>query len=103
MALTFWSFKNLHLYQESFRRPPCETEFVLGWESLVFWGYHPCRMTGVTLHSHVRYKETQARICCVPLFSVKRGVGGQAKARTGKPQGGVATWTRGAHNRTRGS
>jgi len=29
----------------------------------------PCRMTGVTLHSHVRYKEIQARTCCGPLFS----------------------------------
>ena len=31
-------------------------------------------MTGVILHSHVSYKEIQARTCCGPLFSsVKLG------------------------------
>ena len=29
----------------------------------------PCRMTGVTLHSQVHYKEVQARTCSGPLFS----------------------------------
>ena len=29
----------------------------------------PCRKTGVTLHSRVRYKEIQAHTCCGPLFS----------------------------------
>ena len=29
----------------------------------------PCRMTGVTLHSHVRYKDINVRTCCGPLFS----------------------------------
>ena len=29
----------------------------------------PCRMTGVTLHSHVHYTEIYARTCSGPLFS----------------------------------
>ena len=29
----------------------------------------PCRMTRMTLYSHVRYEEIQARTCCRPLFS----------------------------------
>ena len=29
----------------------------------------PCKMTGVTLHSHVHYKEIKARTCSGPLFS----------------------------------
>ena len=29
----------------------------------------PCRMTAVTLHSHVRYKAIEVRTCCGPLFS----------------------------------
>ena len=28
----------------------------------------PCAIIGVTLQSHVRYKEIQARTCCGPLF-----------------------------------
>jgi hypothetical protein len=32
----------------------------------------PCRMATVTLHSHVRYKEIQARTCYGPLFSSVR-------------------------------
>jgi len=29
----------------------------------------PCKMTGVTLHSHVHYKEISARTCSGPLIS----------------------------------
>ena len=30
----------------------------------------PCKMTRVTLHSHVRFQEIWVRTCCGPLFSV---------------------------------
>ena len=41
-----------------------------------FWGYNPCRMTGVTLHSHVRSKEIEARTCCGPQKHADRGRAG---------------------------
>ena len=47
-----------------------------GWEVRDSGDTTPCRMTGVTLHSHVHYKKIQARTCAEGTRGMGRGVAG---------------------------